>query len=52
VHAPFVRGDLMTRQRAMAHWLCVIASGEAEVVLETPDISHILARMREFFGMR
>ena len=37
VHAPFVRGDLMTRQGATAHWLYIIARGEADVVLETPD---------------
>jgi small-conductance mechanosensitive channel/CRP-like cAMP-binding protein len=36
VHAPFVRGDVMTRQGAVAHWLYIIASGEADVVLETP----------------
>jgi small-conductance mechanosensitive channel/CRP-like cAMP-binding protein len=36
-HAPFVQGDVMTRQGAVAHWLYIIASGEAEVVLEGPD---------------
>lgn len=37
VHAPFVRGDVMTRQGAVAHWLYIIASGEGDVVLEAPD---------------
>ncbi len=36
VHAPFVRGDLMTRQGAVAHWLYIIASGEAEVFWLSP----------------
>jgi len=36
VHAPFARGDVMTRQGAEAHWLYIIASGQAEVVWEAP----------------
>ncbi len=31
VHAPFVAGDVMTRQGAVAHWLYLIVKGEAEV---------------------
>ena len=37
VPAPFARGDVMTRQGAVAHWLYVIAAGEAEVYWEAPD---------------
>ena len=36
VHAPFARGDVMTRQGAEAHWLYIIASGQADVVWEAP----------------
>lgn len=31
VYAPFVAGDLITRQGAVAHWLYLIVSGEADV---------------------
>ncbi len=34
VRAPFVRGDTITRQGAVAHWLYLIESGVAEVWLE------------------
>jgi small-conductance mechanosensitive channel len=33
--APYARGDLITRQGAESHWLYIIASGEADVVLAT-----------------
>lgn len=36
IHAPFVKGDTITRQGDVAHWLYIIDSGNAEVVLETP----------------
>ncbi|HXZ95866.1 MAG TPA: mechanosensitive ion channel family protein [Burkholderiales bacterium] len=36
-YAPFARGAVMTKQGAIAHWLYIMTSGEAEVVLETPD---------------
>jgi small-conductance mechanosensitive channel len=36
VHAPFVAGDTMTRQGAVAHWLYLVVSGECEVVRELP----------------
>ncbi len=35
--APFARGDVMTRQGATAHWLYILASGEAEVWWQAPD---------------
>ncbi|MCG3203191.1 MAG: hypothetical protein NFCOHLIN_03110 [Gammaproteobacteria bacterium] len=34
VHAPFVRGDTITRQGAVAHWLYIIVAGEADVWME------------------
>lgn len=34
VYAPFARGDVITRQGAVAHWLYLLVSGEAEVWLE------------------
>lgn len=37
VFAPFARGAVMTRQGAMAHWLYLISSGEAEVLWEAPN---------------
>lgn len=35
--APFARGDVVTRQGATAHWLYIIASGEAEVWWQPPE---------------
>jgi len=37
LHAPFARGDVMTRQGASAHWLYIIVGGEAEVYWEAPN---------------
>ena len=37
VYTPFVRGDFMMRQGAIAHWLYIIISGTADVFLELPD---------------
>ncbi|MBL8307463.1 MAG: mechanosensitive ion channel [Rubrivivax sp.] len=52
VHAPFVRGDVMTHQGATAHWLYIIASGEAEVWRDTPAGRQLLVRLGagQFFG--
>ena len=36
VYAPFVKGDTVTRQGAVAHWLYLIITGEAEVWVDTP----------------
>jgi len=36
VYAPFVAGDVMTRQGAVAHWLYLVVAGEADVWLDTP----------------
>ena len=37
VFAPFARGDVITRQGAVAHWLYILTAGSAEVVLDTAD---------------
>ena len=51
-HAPFVAGDVMTHQGATAHWLYIIASGEAEVWRDTPGGRLLLTRLAagQFFG--
>jgi small-conductance mechanosensitive channel/CRP-like cAMP-binding protein len=36
VYAPFIAGDIMTRQGATAHWLYLIIAGEADVWIDTP----------------
>lgn len=36
VFTPFARGDVITRQGAIAHWLYILVDGEAEVVVEQP----------------
>lgn len=45
VHAPFVKGDTITRQGDVAHWLYIVDSGNAEVVLETPSGRRPLATL-------
>ncbi|MCP5268328.1 MAG: mechanosensitive ion channel [Zoogloeaceae bacterium] len=37
IHAPFAKGGVVTRQGAIAHWLYIIVSGEADVYWETPE---------------
>ncbi|HUL42070.1 MAG TPA: mechanosensitive ion channel family protein [Burkholderiales bacterium] len=52
-YAPFARGAVMTKQGAIAHWLYIITSGEAEVVLETPERDYVPLAMLpagSFFG--
>lgn len=36
-YAPFAKGDIISRQGAIAHWLYIIINGEAEVFIEMPD---------------
>ena len=38
VDAPFVKGDTVTRQGAVAHWLYLIVNGEADVWLEANGV--------------
>ena len=37
INAPFARGDILTRQGAIAHWLYIIVSGEAEAWWQPPE---------------
>lgn len=37
IHAPFVAGDTITRQGAVAHWLYLIIEGEAQVLIDAPQ---------------
>ena len=52
--APFVRGELITKQGAVAHWLYIIRKGDAEVRVAVPntDLSERVATLHEgdFFG--
>src|SRR5690606_26032313 len=36
-YAPFARGDVITKQGNQAHWLYILAFGEAEVLYEPPS---------------
>ena len=52
-YAPFARGDVITKQGATAHWLYMVAYGEAEVVYEPPQgAPQVLGRIGtgEIFG--
>lgn len=37
IKAPFAQGDIITRQGAIAHWLYIIVSGEAEAWWQPPE---------------
>ncbi|MBK9573600.1 MAG: mechanosensitive ion channel [Rhodoferax sp.] len=52
VHAPFVRGDTLTRQGAVAHWLYLIVQGEAEVLVDHGATKTRITTLRDgdFFG--
>lgn len=53
VVAPFVRGEAMTRQGAVAHWLYIMTRGEAEVsVAVDGNLSKKVATLHtgDFFG--
>jgi len=52
-YAPFARGDVMTKQGNKAHWLYILAYGEAEVLYEPPSgAPSVIGTVRagEFFG--
>lgn len=52
-YAPFARGDVITKQGSVAHWLYIIAFGEAEVRFEQPGRApRVLGIVRpgQFFG--
>ncbi len=37
INAPFARGDILTRQGAIAHWLYILVNGEAEAWWQPPE---------------
>jgi small-conductance mechanosensitive channel/CRP-like cAMP-binding protein len=45
VHAPFARGDVITRQGMVAHWLYILVAGEAEVWLEQEGERRLLSTL-------
>jgi small-conductance mechanosensitive channel len=52
-YAPFARGDAITKQGNNAHWLYILAFGEAEVLYEPPGGSSQLigaVQAGQFFG--
>ena len=52
-YAPFARGDVITKQDSIAHWLYIIAFGEAEVRYEQPGrAARVIGSVRagQFFG--
>jgi len=52
-YAPFARGDVITKQGNKAHWLYILAFGEAEVHYEPPSGAPSVIGMvhaGEFFG--
>jgi small-conductance mechanosensitive channel len=52
-YAPFARGDIITKQGSVAHWLYIIAFGEAEVRFEQPGRApRVIGSVRpgQFFG--
>jgi small-conductance mechanosensitive channel/CRP-like cAMP-binding protein len=52
-YAPFARGDIITKQGNKAHWLYILAFGEAEVLYEPPGgAPHTIGSLSagQFFG--
>ncbi|MEZ5540233.1 MAG: mechanosensitive ion channel family protein [Pseudomonadales bacterium] len=45
--APFIKGDVITRQGAVAHWLYFLVQGEADVWLEVGTTRHFLNTLQE-----
>lgn len=52
VYAPFVRGGVLTRQGAVAHWLYLIVHGQAQVLVEEAGVVTPLNTLSDgdFFG--
>jgi len=46
IPAPFARGDIITRQGAVAHWLYVMVAGEAEAWWQPPEGARRLLEKR------
>ncbi|MFN2644689.1 MAG: cyclic nucleotide-binding domain-containing protein [Burkholderiales bacterium] len=52
-YAPFARGDIITKQGNVPHWLYIVAFGEVEVRYEPPHgAPHVVSTLRagQFFG--
>ena len=52
-YAPFARGDVITKQGNKAHWLYILAFGEAEVLFEPPGgAAQVIGTLHagQFFG--
>ena len=52
-YAPFARGDVITKQGNTAHWLYILAYGEAEVLYEPQGgVPHVIGALHagQFFG--
>jgi small-conductance mechanosensitive channel len=52
-YAPFARGDVITKQGNKAHWLYILAFGEAEVLFEPPGgAAQVIGALHagQFFG--
>jgi CRP-like cAMP-binding protein len=52
-YAPFMKGELMTRQGAEAHWLYILTKGSAEVIVSTDAGIHktvAILHAGDFFG--
>jgi small-conductance mechanosensitive channel/CRP-like cAMP-binding protein len=52
-YAPFMKGELMTRQGAEAHWLYIITKGSGEVIVSTDAGVHksvAILHAGDFFG--
>lgn len=45
VYAPFARGDVITRQGMVAHWLYILVAGEAEVWFEQEGERRLLTTL-------
>ena len=52
VYTPFASGDVITRQGNVAHWLYILASGEADVAIETPAGRQVVSQLGagQYFG--
>jgi small-conductance mechanosensitive channel len=45
VYAPFARGEVMTRQGAVAHWLYIVLRGKAEILLHVDGDARSVATL-------
>lgn len=52
IYTPFASGDVITRQGNVAHWLYILASGEADVAIETPEGRRVVSQLGpgQYFG--